>query len=319
MKQQQQVRPPQQRQSNAFLCDMMRTAGSLGGGGGGGEGRAERCWLAAQRWTSWRHFLFFARAFFYALAHAGMLQGAAVSSVLYLRNVLPEGDFRDAEVARVRVRNLDVNAANTHARQLACFVEEGLLQAVADRALQGADLFLSRPHTSDASIAPSALLETYSFDISELDSSAAGGDGTKSVQMMLRKLLVTTELLDALEGDVRVSFRLRFAPHVPDDYQPRWFATGGAKLSLAHGGHEPLEFYLGNVDRAPQRFTMSMAARAERMSAPDDPAARDSSGEASPEPASVKRTRREASSSTQTQAPRPKRAARSRRRGGANK
>ncbi len=123
-----------------------------------------------------------------------------MSSVLYLRGIFPEHTFRDAEITTVRVRNLDPNADDVLARQLCSFVEDGLLKAIELKVLSSVDLLISRSGSQ-----PGDLLEKYTFVFSSAGELAMGGDPIKSVQMMLRKLLITTEtctcLLECFVGD----------------------------------------------------------------------------------------------------------------------
>ena len=206
-------------------------------------------------------------------------QGAAVSSVVYLRNIFPEKAFCDSDIAGVKVRLLEKNSDIAEAKNLFCHVEEGLIKALEMNVLSGVDLIISQSTNGPT-------LEQYSFQFSdrgelevEMDNQStnrpqqskptrnmsAKEQQKKSVQIMLRKLLVTTDALGPLTDECTFSIRLRFKDHVPQEYQPKWFQPGGDEIQFQQDGTEPMDWSLGTIEKGNKAFELLFLARPEQI------------------------------------------------------
>jgi hypothetical protein len=188
--------------------------------------------------------------------------GAAVSSIVYLRNIFPESCFRDGEMCGVTVRTLDPQCEEEAARLFTSYIEEGLMSAVADNLLLSCDLLISNKLQ---------VLEKYTFAFS--DSGLIIGasepikqrDPKKSVQIMLRKLLITTDALGPLEDESYLSIRLHYKSDIAEEFEPKWFQTGGGELQFADDEIQPMDLNLGGIDTADKQLQLTFQARPEQI------------------------------------------------------
>lgn len=198
--------------------------------------------------------------------------------MVYLRNLFPEKAFCDSDIAGVKVRLLQQDCEIVAAKDLFCRIEEGLIKAVEMDVLSGVDLIISKTQRGPA-------LEQYSFKFSskgtleleavattkkEGNTSTTSKDQKKSVQILLRKLLVTTDALGPLDDDCVFNMRLHFKPHVPIDYEPKWFNAGGDEITFQQDGVEPMDWSLGTIEKGRRSFELLFQARPEQIAMEDD-------------------------------------------------
>lgn len=218
-----------------------------------------------------------------ALSNMCDLLRVAIGSIVYLRNLLPETAFVDRELFSVRVRTLDPACNVDACRALLQCVEEGVLEALRRETLDSVDLLISSEREGPP-------LEQYRFSfwsdgdavgvhVDKQDTGAqnnnhnnANGtvgrkktrDLAKCVQVLLRKLLVTTDALAPLEEPCFLTLRLNYKSTVPEEYQTRWFRAGGTNMTLPDDG-TALDLCLGSIRTGARRVDVNFSARPEQM------------------------------------------------------
>jgi hypothetical protein len=208
--------------------------------------------------------------------------------------VFPDGAFIDGDICGVPVRSLDPKSELDDVKLFSRVVDEGILETVRLNLLSSAELLVLAPKSEQVLFLTvfffcfflcnqrQQVLERYCFSFSNETGEVAiskggdGGDASKnnsvfaksrdckdSVRIMLRKLLVTTDALGPVTEGSQLAVRLSYKSHVPAEYEPRFFQTGGQYLQLAMKA--PLELNLGQVDSTGCAMEFTFQANPEQL------------------------------------------------------
>lgn len=201
-----------------------------------------------------------------------------------MRNIFPESAFTDGDVDGVPYRRLDgSNSSVEEAQRFAQYLEEGVLNSTTLNNLSHLDLLIcTSPH--------GPVVESYTFNLQKNDKDLKkkkkknvadengdndnddDDDGTKfrsvfvcrSLQLMLRKLLVTTQALGPLPEGAMIAMRLVWTPQTAAEYEPRWFQSGGHAMQLQQDVID-MDLNLGKVEAKQRCVELTFRALPEQI------------------------------------------------------
>lgn len=185
-----------------------------------------------------------------------------ISCILYLRGIFPQEAFKDTELRGIMVRRLDPEKC-VEARLWQSFMEDGLLAAVRKNSLTQAEFILSSPMGGP-------MVERYTFSFVPDGLTVQGvavreADSARAVKSMLQKLVMTTDMLGRLEEGTVMSIRLHYRSTIPEEYEPRWFISGGKALEFDQDNVAPVDAHLGMVNTATGPLELLFQARPEML------------------------------------------------------
>ena len=159
---------------------------------------------------------------------------SSLSSICYLRYLFPEENFREAQIAGVKVKAL-VPEGNSEVATLVHWLDDGVVDALKKHYLR-AMVFSIFSRYND----PESLLESYTFKFSypsdDQISVALQTEGPKGKEMtkeqvqvawctMIRTLITVSHTLPPLPSERHLAIRLFYYDCTPPDYQPPGFVN----------------------------------------------------------------------------------------------
>ena len=183
----------------------------------------------------------------------------SVSTVAYLRGVFPDEAFGDRRVSGLNVKTLLPNCEDS--RTVCDWLEKGVFDALQKQYLRVMSLVIL-----DGS---NEVLENYDFRVKYPDgnsteiriTTSSGSESqqtqhnpqsreeiSRSVKLLLRKLVTLTQAMADLPPEFTVTMRLIFDPSTPSEYQPPYFqeASDKAKKQVLHRDKNRLDVNMGS-------------------------------------------------------------------------
>ena len=176
-----------------------------------------------------------------------------MSSILYQRGCLPEGDFETRDVNGLRVQSISHEGASPAAKTICQWLEQGVFQALTKCYLEKAIICISKDEDARQVLEAWVLSVEWMEDEDGIERPNVrfGKEGCESTvalahrsrytmsyvrnasQVSLRQLTQTLESLPSLPTSHYVSMRILYRDHVtPAEYQPTGFeaAKGGGGI-----------------------------------------------------------------------------------------